>query len=1186
MNFRKLALIYATLIIFLMGNNIALSGGMMIQPLYNDFNETLTNQIGVTNQQDSIEFAQTELAQLDYSPSAPLYIVGDAELLNHRNNYGWSGTGSVSDPIVITGLNITHASEILIYISSISYSIIIEDNYLRGLDTNYCIYSYNVTSLKITDNTIVNSKYAGVLLLYSPSNGATIHNNTFINNAYGIILEASNGHTITNNTIIHDYAAVGIFLHGSSGNTIEYNEFTNTGIYLDDFLSSKSDNQVSVMYNYVNGKPIGYFQNRANYVLNSYPYGQLIIVTSTNFYIANMNFTSAYAGLQLYYSNRMNIQTSVFNNNGYGIRILFSNDIKIQDSSFNSNSYAIYTYFTEDIFIGKLTASSSTGSNSFTGNGLAVHTHGELNATIIGNSIINGGSGIYVWNKNTNTLITDNIISNNRGYGIHINYGYYFVVFDNTISNNGGSGIIIANSEWAIVFNNDISNNGGYGIINSYSKTGVITDNVLLNNPMYFEISTGINALRQDSVMGNTLNGRPIVYIESATNPTIAADAIQVIVVDSNDVVISDLTDLVSVQVLFSNSVTISNNIFTSEIDYPLNIYRSTNLIINGNELPFGTKASLYLSNSDGIELRNNQLDSGIRFWTSAMDDFVIAASSNTINGKPIIFLIGIDGITYSDPSQVGQIFLINSNNITIENQEFLGYYGIYLYNSDNVNIVNNSFTDTVYGIYSLRSNSISINNNEFTNVIYSISIDFTNHTIIESNTIMNSALPIYVSCYAGVCTDVNVINNYIFNEEAPGGTYRYYFGGMTASAIWYAAGQYMFYNSTIIGNTIENYYGNGIKMIYNYNGLIQDNEIINNFAEGIVLWPGKGTVINRNLISGNGGHGIISFFSDNLNITENLIVNNGHSGIYLGSGSKNATITDNVISFNHIFGITARHGMSFTPRLENPDSHYIAYNIFEENKYEAIFANQIKTGSIVERNDFINNNYATTGISQVTHYTSDITFDYNYYSDWISPDINNDGIVDRPYRINGSNFNADLHPVTSQFHSLLAPTLTTPNGGEKLDGIVTIEWEAALDGQDHEIHYSLFISDDGGSNWGILALDLTELSYSLNTSLYSDGENYLIKVVAVDIWGYVTEDTSDDVFEINNGSIFDNILDFVQSNPKAVAAGLVGVIVVGGVTRVIGRARGRGKAKGRGKGSGRSSSRGSSNRRGSRRGP
>ena len=93
--------------------------------------------------------------------------------------------------------------------------------------------------------------------------------------------------------------------------------------------------------------------------------------------------------------------------------------------------------------------------------------------------------------------------------------------------------------------------------------------------------------------------------------------------------------------------------------------------------------------------------------------------------------------------------------------------------------------------------------------------------------------------------------------------------------------------------------------------------------------------------------------------------------------------------------------------------------------------------------------------------------------------------------------------------------TVTFPNGGEILNGTQTITW-TAVDYDSDPLVFSLSYSEDGGSHWNSLVSGLTSTSYDWNTSLYEDGEEYLIRVTASD--GVLTgSDQSNAVFELDN---------------------------------------------------------------------
>jgi hypothetical protein len=91
--------------------------------------------------------------------------------------------------------------------------------------------------------------------------------------------------------------------------------------------------------------------------------------------------------------------------------------------------------------------------------------------------------------------------------------------------------------------------------------------------------------------------------------------------------------------------------------------------------------------------------------------------------------------------------------------------------------------------------------------------------------------------------------------------------------------------------------------------------------------------------------------------------------------------------------------------------------------------------------------------------------------------------------------------------------TVTYPNGGETLNGTVTITWDASdLDGG--SLTYSVYYWD--GSDWIELVSGWTTTSYEWDTTTVSDGEFYKLRAVASD--GILTgEDESDESFTVDN---------------------------------------------------------------------
>ncbi|MFX1513949.1 MAG: hypothetical protein ACFFCQ_15300 [Promethearchaeota archaeon] len=91
------------------------------------------------------------------------------------------------------------------------------------------------------------------------------------------------------------------------------------------------------------------------------------------------------------------------------------------------------------------------------------------------------------------------------------------------------------------------------------------------------------------------------------------------------------------------------------------------------------------------------------------------------------------------------------------------------------------------------------------------------------------------------------------------------------------------------------------------------------------------------------------------------------------------------------------------------------------------------------------------------------------------------------------------------------------PNGGETLNGTVTVNWTLASQYLDDDPWYEVKYSPNGGSNWLPLEPFTLNTSFIWDTSLHPDGGNYLIQVIAGSKSWTDKVDVSDAFFTIKN---------------------------------------------------------------------
>ncbi len=129
-----------------------------------------------------------------------------------------------------------------------------------------------------------------------------------------------------------------------------------------------------------------------------------------------------------------------------------------------------------------------------------------------------------------------------------------------------------------------------------------------------------------------------------------------------------------------------------------------------------------------------------------------------------------------------------------------------------------------------------------------------------------------------------------------------------------------------------------------------------------------------------------------------------------------------------------------------------------------------------------------------------------------------------------------------SSMHYIKQPTITYPNGGETLSGLVNITWQAATDSWGHPVTYDLYYSTDDGLSWSLLVANVTSTSYQWNTTAFSDGTAYLIKIVAMGSQGLSTEDVSDGTFSVLNTAHYLSVPVVVYPNGGETLSGLVNI--------------------------------------------
>ena len=219
--------------------------------------------------------------------------------------------------------------------------------------------------------------------------------------------------------------------------------------------------------------------------------------------------------------------------------------------------------------------------------------------------------------------------------------------------------------------------------------------------------------------------------------------------------------------------------------------------------------------------------------------------------------------------------------------------------------------------------------------------------------------------------------------------------------------------NGTLEKNTCSNDY-EGMSLESSSNNTLVNNNCSSNSADGIYLDASSdfnAIVSNRGLRNAYNGIDVVS--SSNNTLVSNDWSSNGYDGAYIGYSANNNTLDSNNCSSNYRWGIQIR-GSSGNVMLRNQLCNNLQYGMYI---YDASSSN------IVFNNTFIGNNGAgSTYNSSHVQACDDGTNNWwnstdgygNYWSDWTSPDVDMNGIVDVPYVLDGGSGAKDYYPLTT----------------------------------------------------------------------------------------------------------------------------------------------------------------------------
>ncbi|MHA2366200.1 MAG: NosD domain-containing protein, partial [Candidatus Hodarchaeales archaeon] len=402
-----------------------------------------------------------------------------------------------------------------------------------------------------------------------------------------------------------------------------------------------------------------------------------------------------------------------------------------------------------------------------------------------------------------------------------------------------------------------------------------------------------------------------------------------------------------------------------------------------------------------------------------------------------------------------------NNNSLSNNIANYNSFFGFYLDNSYNNSLSNNMAnynTDSGFYLESSQTNSL-INNTANYNALHGFYLYVSSSNTLNNNSIINGGLTLYCSFIYG-CLQAKVEGNTV------NGLALIFWQHITSQIVPSNAGQiilvnssfitirdqiitntfsaiklYFSSNNTIFNNTANNNTYSGFDLYDSWNNSLSNNTANYNTEYGFLLlsWNFKtestrSNILSKNTANSNKNYGFFLFTSSNNTLNNNTAKYNDR-GFYLNHYSESNTLSNNKANFNTNSGFCLSYfskNNTLSNNTANSNSYgFYLYDAVNNNNFSLnyigsniIYGVFILSGAVTNR--FTNNTFINNNDTLIQAFSAEIStiFEFNFWSDHLSPDANNNGIVDTAYVIDGPCSCQDNTPVTFPYHEI-APTVT-----------------------------------------------------------------------------------------------------------------------------------------------------------------
>ena len=405
---------------------------------------------------------------------------------------------------------------------------------------------------------------------------------------------------------------------------------------------------------------------------------------------------------------------SVAHSAEYHAGILLSSDHNtITDINLSSNEYAIF---------GVSSDNNTIAYNEMNANGFGVRfTNASTHNIVANNTITTWGFdfNIYIVGASNNNRISSNSVTNGGGTAIYVFDSQGTIIANNTVKNSE-YGITIYQANQTHVMDNLIGPNQEDGVSLATSTGCVITRNIFVNDGVFVYEAFG------NTLADNTVNGKPLVYLEGASHGIVQADAGQIILINCSDFTVQHQ------DIHHTNSA--------------IQILRGSNFTIIDNEL-INNHRNLYLTEVTSAAVKGNTFSSNeSHIFMQTLNvggghDILVSNNSFYATDSYTYVSIGGSHLTFSDNVLDGYDLHLNADTTggsIIADNRFVSGPGVHLYQCSNTTLQRNSFSGGVIWMRYSENNEISGNRVINSPGEYAIIVEDSDANTITRNTLQH----------------------------------------------------------------------------------------------------------------------------------------------------------------------------------------------------------------------------------------------------------------------------------------------------------------------------------------------------------------------------------------------------------------------------------------------------------------